>query len=195
MVPQLAAILLSTIAAAALCLGVQAARPADPALPTYTDVTAAAGLTFTHTSGAFGRKYLPETMGAGAAFLDADGDGRQDVLLVNSTSWPGRPRTRAVMALYRNDGDGTFTDVTTRAGLAVPMYGMGVSAADYDNDGRTDIYITALGQNHLFRNMGNLRFSDVTAAAGVGDAGFSTSAAIVSSNGSKPATRMESPTR
>jgi hypothetical protein len=165
----------------ALVLAAGALRGASPAaqspLPTFTDVTTAAGIRFTHTSGAFGKKYLPETMGSGGAFLDADGDGWQDILLVNGTSWPGRPARRAVMALYRNNQNGTFTDVTTRAGLAVPMYGLGVAAADYDNDGRTDIYVTALGRNRLFRNLGGLKFADVTDAAGVGDGGFSTSAA------------------
>ena len=171
--PALAAVLLPILLATAPGAGGQAAGP----LPTYTDVTAAAGVRFTHTTGGFGAKYLPETMGSGVAFLDADSDGHQDLLLVNATSWPGRPPARATMALYRNNGDGTFTDVTQKAGLAVPMYGMGVAAADYDNDGRTDIYITALGQNRLFRNTGNLKFADVTRTAGVGDAGFSASAA------------------
>ena len=146
-------------------------------LPSFSEVTAAAGIRFRHTSGAFGKKYLPETMGSGVAFLDVDADGHQDLLFVNSMPWPGQRGGRAVMALYRNDGDGTFTDVTAASGLAVPMYGMGVAAADYDNDGRTDIYVTALGHNRLFRNLGGLRFSDVTGTAGVGDPGFSTSAA------------------
>ena len=130
-----------------------------------------------HDNGAFGRKYLPETMGSGGAFLDADGDGWQDILLVNGTNWPGRPASRAVMALYRNNRNGTFTDVAAAAGLAVPLYGMGVAAADYDNDGRTDIYITAVGRNRLFRNLGGLKFADVTDSARVGDGGFSASAA------------------
>jgi enediyne biosynthesis protein E4 len=145
--------------------------------PTFTDATSAAGIRFTHVSGAFGKKYLPETMGAGGAFLDADGDGWQDVLLINGTTWPGRPASRAVMALYRNNQNGTFTDVTASAGLAQPMYGLGVAAADYDNDGRVDIYVTALGKNRLFHNLGGLKFADVTDAAAVGDPGFSTSAA------------------
>jgi hypothetical protein len=164
-------------ALAALLVSVGAG--AEATLPVFTDVTAAAGIRFKHTNGAFGRKYLPETMGSGCAFLDADGDGRQDVLFVNSTSWPpqARGKARSVMALYRNNGDGTFSDVTARAGLAVPMYGLGAAAADYDHDGRIDIYITALGPNRLFRNLGGLRFEDVTAKAGVGDPGFSTSAA------------------
>ena len=152
---------------------------AQAVLPTFVDVAKAAGITFTHNSGAFGKKYLPETMGAGGAFVDVDGDGWQDILLVNGMSWPGRPATRSVMALYRNNHNGTFTDVTKQAGLAVPMYGMGVAAADYDNDGRTDLYITALGPNRLFRNLGGLKFADVTDTAKVGDPGFSASAAWV----------------
>ena len=150
---------------------------AQAALPVFSDVTKAAGITFTHESGAFGKKYLPETMGSGAAFLDADGDGWQDILLVNGTNWPGRPPSRAVLALYRNNQNGTFSDVAAQAGLAVPLYGFGAAAADYDNDGRTDIYVTALGRNRLFRNAGGLKFVDVTDAARVGDGGFSTSAA------------------
>jgi hypothetical protein len=145
----------------------------------FTDVTAAARIAFKHNSGAFGKKYLPETMGAGGAFLDYDSDGWLDVFLVNSMSWPGRPGQPTPSALYRNNHDGTFTDVTKAAGLAAPLYGMGVAAADYDNDGFVDLYVTALGPNKLFRNLGNGRFADVTAKAGVGDPGFSTSAAFL----------------
>jgi len=111
----------------------------------FTDVTAAAGIRFKHNNGAFGRKYLPETLGSGAAFLDFDNDGWQDILLVNSKGSP---------ALYRNNRTGSFTDVTKQAGLAVEMSGFGVAAADYDNDGRVDIYLTALGPDRLFRNVG-----------------------------------------
>jgi hypothetical protein len=151
--------------------------PPSPPLPTFSDVTKAAGIAFTHNSGAFGKKYLPETMGAGVAFLDVDSDGWQDLLFVNGMQWPGRPPKRSVMALYRNNQNGTFTDVTERAGLAVPMYGLGAAAAEYDNDGRVDIYVTALGRNRLFRNLGSVRFADVTDSAKVGDPGFSASAA------------------
>ena len=143
----------------------------------FSDVTSAAGIRFRHNSGAFGKKYLPETMGSGAAFLDVDNDGWQDLLLVNSTHWPGRKGAPSLPALYRNNGNGTFRDITRQAGLAVEMYGLGVTAADYDNDGNVDIYVTALGPNRLFRNLGGGKFSDVTARAGVGDPGFSTSAA------------------
>lgn len=165
-------------AAAAVSLAVLPARPAaQAALPTFQDVTRAAGITFSHQNGAFGKKYLPETMGAGAAFLDADGDGWQDLLLVNSSTWPGRPGKPATLALYHNNRNGTFSDITAESGLAVPLYGLGVAAADYDNDGRVDIYVTALGRNRLFHSEGGLRFADVTAKAGTGHEGFSTSAA------------------
>ncbi len=142
----------------------------------FVDVTAAAKIAFKHTSGAFGKKYLPETMGSGVAFLDFDGDDRQDVFFVNSTKWPGQAGAAGLPALYRNNGDGTFSDVTRAAGLAVESYGLGAASADYDNDGRADIYLTCLGRNKLYRNTGGGRFEDVTAKAGVGDPGFSTSA-------------------
>jgi hypothetical protein len=144
---------------------------------TFTDVTMAAGIHFEHSSGAFGQKYLPETMGSGAAFFDADGDGRQDLFLVNSSKWPGRPGPPSYSGFYRNRGDGTFADQTRAAGLQIELYGMGAASADFDNDGRVDLYVTALGRNHLFRNTGVGRFVDVTDQARVADPGFSTSAA------------------
>jgi len=142
----------------------------------FTDATASAGIRFKHNSGAFGKKYLPETMGAGAAWLDFDGDGWPDILLANSKSWPGRPGPPSRPALYRNNQNGTFSDVTRGSGLDVEMYGLGVAAADYDNDGKVDTYLTGLGGNRLFRNLGGGKFADVTARAGVGNGGFSTSA-------------------
>jgi hypothetical protein len=142
----------------------------------YTDATAQAGIHFKHNSGAFGKKYLPETLGSGCAFLDYDNDGWQDVLLINSMNWPGRAGPKSYAALYHNNQNGSFTDVTKEAGLAVEMYGLGCAVADYDNDGFDDIYVTCLGPNHLFRNLGSGKFQDVTAKAGVGDSGFSTSA-------------------
>ena len=168
-------ILLAATAGISLAASVQVKAPA-PAAPSFSDVTSAAGIRFRHNSGAFGRKYLPETMGSGVAWLDVDGDGWQDVLFVQSMNWPGRPGPKSLPALYRNNGNGTFTDMTARAGLAVELYGLGVSAADYDNDGDPDLYLTALGPNRLFRNAGGGRFEDVTARAGVGDPGFSASA-------------------
>lgn len=142
----------------------------------FTDVTAQAGIKFKHNSGAFGKKYLPETVGSGCAFLDYDNDSWQDILLVNSMNWPEHKGQKSFAALYHNNRNGTFTDVTKEAGLAVEMYGLGCAVADYDNDGNVDIYITCLGANHLFRNLGNGKFQDVSARAGVDDPGFSTSA-------------------
>ena len=171
-----AAAILAIISGAALAT--TSAQPKSTgSLPTFSDVTQKAGITFRHDSGAFGKKYLPETMGAGGAFFDADGDGAQDLVFVNSMPWPGQPAEKSVAALYKNNRDGTFTDVTAASGLGVQTYGMGVAAGDYDNDGKTDLYITSLGGNHLFRNLGGFRFADVTTAAGVGSDGFSTSAA------------------
>lgn len=152
----------------------EAARYSGPI--EFTDATAQAGIHFKHNSGAFGKKYLPETLGSGCAFLDYDDDGWQDILLVNSMNWPGRAGAKSYPALYHNNQNGTFTDVTKEAGLAVEMYGLGCAVADYDNDGFDDLYITCLGPNHLFRNLGSGKFQDVTAKAGVGDPGFSTSA-------------------
>lgn len=152
----------------------EAARYSGPI--EFADATAQAGIHFKHNSGAFGKKYLPETLGSGCAFLDYDNDGWQDILLVNSMNWPGRAGPKSYPALYHNNQNGTFTDVTKEAGLAVEMYGLGCAVADYDNDGFDDVYITCLGPNHLFRNLGSGKFQDVTAKAGVGDPGFSTSA-------------------
>jgi hypothetical protein len=165
-------IVVSAIASlVALAAGLHAASSVS-----FVDVTSRAGIKFVHTSGAYGKKLLPETLGSGCAFLDADGDGWQDLFLINSTAWPGHKRGRTDPALYRNNHDGTFTDVTRGSGLDVEMYGLGAAAADFDNDGRMDVYVAALGANHLFRNVGAGKFTDVTAAAGVASGGFSTSA-------------------
>jgi len=152
-----------------------AERPSGPIH--FTDITAQAGIRFARNSGAFGKKYLPETMGSGVCFIDYDNDGWQDILFVNSMDWPGHKTHKSYPALYHNNHDGTFTDVTAQAGLDVEMYGMGCAIGDFDNDGNDDIYITALDHNYLFRNLGNGKFKDVTAPAGVGSAGFSTGAA------------------
>ena len=138
------------------------------------------GIDFIHVNGAFGKKWLPETMGSGAAFLDYDGDGDQDLLLVNGRSWPGRPAAgRARQALYQNDGQGSFRDVTQRAGLDLELYGMGAAAGDVDNDGDIDLYLTGLTGGRLFLNQGDGTFRDATASYGVADSGWSTSAAFL----------------
>jgi enediyne biosynthesis protein E4 len=153
----------------------------------FVDVTAQAGIHFQHNSGAYGGKLLPETLGSGCAFLDYDRDGWQDILLINGMNWPnhnrpshdspGHKAPRSTLCLYRNNGNGTFTDVTVRAGLDLELYGMGVAVGDYNNDGFPDILVTCVGQNRLFRNTGKGTFVDVTSASGLGKReGFSTSA-------------------
>jgi enediyne biosynthesis protein E4 len=141
------------------------------------DVTQSAGIDFRHNSGAYGGKLLPETLGGGCAFIDYDADGWPDILLVNGMDWPGHRRQRSTLRLYRNNRNGTFTDVTKAAGLDVELYGMGVAVGDYDNDGFPDLLITCVGQNRLFRNTGKGTFVDVTRASGLGGReAFSTSA-------------------
>ncbi len=144
----------------------------------FTDITRQAGINFVQHNGAFGKKYLPETMGSGCAFIDYDGDGYPDILILNSKDWtPGGQHYYS--ALYHNNRNGTFTDVTKGSGLDVEMYAMGVAVADYDNDGKPDIYITALEGDHLFHNEGNGKFKDVTAQSGIKNANFGTGAAWV----------------
>jgi hypothetical protein len=181
----------------------------------FTDITEQAGITFKHNNGAFGLKFLPETMGSGVACIDYDNDGYQDIFLVNSRFWNDaeigayqkgnwtqdemeffkrrlgndkhgvlkkgvpaqRPRQHTASALYHNNRDGTFTDVTHQAGLDGDMYGMGAAVADYDNDGNSDLYVTGFGRNYLFRNLANGKFQEVAEKAGVRDSGWSTSAA------------------
>jgi hypothetical protein len=149
------------------------------AAPTFrfADVTERAGIQFQHNSGAYGGKLLPETLGSGCAFLDYDADGWQDILLINGMDWPGHKRQRSTLRLYKNNRNGTFTDVTKVAGLDVEMYGMGVAVGDYNNDGFPDIFVTCVGQNRLFRNTGKGTFLDVTRASGLSARqAFSTSA-------------------
>src|SRR5271165_712723 len=165
------------LVAALAIAGVGAMSPTPVTSPVqFKDVTAAAGIHFKHNAGKAGKKYLPETMGAGVAIFDYNGDGKPDILFVNSKDLEPHGK-RTTCALYRNNGNGTFADVTAGSGLDIEMYGIGVSTADYDNDGREDIYITALDGDHLFHNEGNGKFRDMTQAAGIHNASFSTSAA------------------
>jgi enediyne biosynthesis protein E4 len=151
-------------------------RAASGTAVVFTDASAAAGIKFVHNSGRAGQKYLPETMGAGGGFGDFNGDGRPDLFLVNGRDWKPKGR-RSLPALYKNNGNGTFTNVTAASGLDVELYGMGVAIGDYDNDGRDDIYVTALEGDRLFHNEGNFKFRDVTKAARIANANFGTSAA------------------
>jgi len=146
----------------------------------FRDITTQAGIHFQHNNAAFGKKWLPETLGSGVAFLDYDNDGYPDILLVNGQDWPGHAKVPSTLKLYHNNHDDTFTDVTQKAGLAISMFGMGVAVGDYDNDGNDDLFITALGQSRLFHNNGNGTFTDVTKSAGLwGPNELSTSAAWV----------------
>ena len=166
------------IAACAL-LATAGSMPAHPpeAGFRFTDITRDAGINYRHNSGAYGKKYLPETLGPGAAFLDYNGDGWQDILFANSMDWPGHHKTRSTPRLYRNNRDGTFSDVTRASGLDVEMYGLGLAVGDYNNDGWPDIFFSCLGQSRLFQNNGKGGFNDVTFKSRLaGREGFSTSA-------------------
>lgn len=148
----------------------------------FKQTTQEAGIQFVHNNGAYGDKLLPETMGGGVGFFDFDNDGDQDLLFVNGTYWPGKTpagKKAATAVLYANDGKGQFKDVSAGSGLDVPIFGMAPAFGDFDNDGLVDVFITAVGENHLFRNLGQGKFVDVTASAGVAGAAteWSTSAA------------------
>ena len=166
-----------TVTVLLYCLFITTSVSAD-FLPQFTEITQAAGIDFTHNNGAFGNKYLPETMGSGCAFFDYNADGWQDILLVNGKDWEGHPtKKRQTLALYENNGDGTFADVTKSVGLDIPLYGMGIAVADYDNDGDDDIYLSCLNADRLFQNNGDGTFTDVTKDAGIDNPGFGTSCA------------------
>ncbi len=164
-----------TISLAAIFAAIAAAAVPSTGVK-FTDITAPAGIKFTHNSGRAGNKYLPETLGSGCALFDADGDGWLDALLINGKDWTPRGR-KSFPALYKNNKNGTFTNITAGSGLDVEMYGMGVAVGDYDNDGREDVFITALEGDRLFHNEGGGRFKDVTRTSGINNASFSTSAA------------------
>ena len=152
---------------------------AEP-LPQFVDIATEAGIDFVHNTGAFGGKYVPEEIASGCAFIDYDNDGWQDILLVNGKDWGGHPTgNRQTLGLYRNNQDGTFTDTTETAGLAVELYGLGVAVADYDNDGDDDLYISCLTADRLFQNQGDGTFLDVTESAGIDNPGFGTSLCLV----------------
>ena len=174
----IAGLALAGLALAAAPVSHQAVRPSGSQGLTFTDVTAATGIRFVHNSGRAGRKWLPETMGSGVAFFDADGDGWSDLLFINGRDWSAGSR-RSASALYRNNKGAGFTDITAGSGLGVVTYGMGVAAGDYDNDGRMDVYVTSLDGDRLYRNEGGGKFRDVTKAAGIANASFGTSAAWV----------------
>ncbi len=143
-----------------------------PPKVTFADVTKKSGIAFHHTNGSSPHKLLPETLGSGVAFLDFDNDGHQDLLFVNSCYWPGfedKDKPPPTLKLYRNQGDGTFKDVTAAAGLQITLYGLGVAVGDYNNDGFPDVFITAVGGNRLFQNVPDgkgRKFLEVTHKAG-----------------------------
>jgi hypothetical protein len=181
-------LLIALVLAALVCgcrgrrVAATGAAPATASAPAaalrFEDVADALGVRFKHTNGASGLRYLAETMGAGCAFLDDDGDGRLDLFLVNSSRLPGfAGKGPYHPALYHQRSDGTFEDVTQRAGLGVECYGMGCAVGDYDNDGHPDLYLTAYGGCHLFHNSGNGTFTEVTRRARVPGPAWGTSAA------------------
>lgn len=193
--PALAALL---CLASAGCRRGQAPAPAAAPAPSptpavaipFAEKAAAIGVDFAHVNGARGKKWMPETMGGGVAVLDYDGDGRPDLLFVSSAFWPGDERAAAQkssLALYRNEGNAAdgrprFRNATREAGLERVFYGMGASVADYDNDGREDVYVTALHRNFLFHNLGG-RFEEVASKAGVRESGWGTSSAWLDFDG------------
>jgi hypothetical protein len=141
---------------------------AQPPAVHFTDISEDAGLRFTHINGAYGERLMPETIGSGAAFLDYDNDGDQDLFLVNFRHWPDHPGdSTPTQALYRNDGSGHFEDVSREAGLDIEAYGMGVAIGDYDDDGWIDLFLSSLKKNQLFHNEQG-QFREVTDEAGVG---------------------------
>lgn len=162
--------------------GLAGAEAADtPPSVHFTDITEQAGIDFVHVNGAYGERLMPETIGSGAAFLDYDNDGDPDLLLVNSRYWAGHEGSEVpYQMLYRNDGEGRFTDVTEQAGLKLSFFGMGAAVGDYDNDGWRDLFIAAVGENRLFHNEGG-SFREVTQEAGVAglESDWSSSAAFV----------------
>ncbi len=169
----------------------EAGRMADPAGVTpgrFVDITPQTGIQFQHQAPHTSRKYLIETMGSGVALFDCDNDGRLDLFLVNGAPYPDPTPVGFIPQktgpeywnrMFHQKKDGTFEDITEKAGLQGVGYGMGVAVGDYDNDGYEDLYVTGYGSNHLYHNNGNCTFTDVTDKAGVGGGGWSSSAAWV----------------
>ena len=165
--------------AALACTALRGAIVAEAAPYPFSEVPASAsGITWRHTAGLSAQKYLPESTGAGCAFLDYDNDGWMDIYLVNSGACDFyTPSTRLRNALYHNNRNGTFTDVTEKAGVGAGGYGMGVAVGDYNGDGFPDLYVTQYGRSILYRNNGDGTFTDVTEQAGVAAPGWASSAA------------------
>jgi len=164
-----------------------AKKSAEPSTIRFENIVDKLNIHFKYEASATSQKYLPETMGSGIALFDYDNDGRLDIFVVNGAhiedpmpkgAAPVKDSPKYWNRLYRQRKDGTFEDVTEKAGLAGIGYGMGVAVGDYDNDGYDDLYVTAFGGNHLYHNNGNGTFTDVTESAGVGGSGWSTSAAF-----------------
>ena len=159
-------------------------NPSPAAPPHFTSVTKEAGIHFKHHDGANGQLYFIEPLGGGVAFLDYNNDGFQDIYLVNGAALSPLPKEQSDRseppqnALYRNNGDGTFTDVTVAARVANTGYGMGCAVGDYNNDGFPDLYVTNFGANAFFHNNGDGTFTNVTAETGTGDTRWGASCAL-----------------
>ena len=181
-------VIVFALGAAAFMLLLAATQSVPPSPIQFDDVTARSGIHFRNEPSKTSRKYLPESMVGGVAMIDYDGDGKLDLYFVNGAALadpmpkgkqPDKTDPRYWNRLYRNNGDGTFTDVTERAGIRGSGYDMGVATGDYDNDGRPDLYVTGLGRNILYHNNGDGTFTDVTNQAGVAGGGWSTGAMFV----------------
>ena len=164
-----------TLSAAILLCFIALATPLSSAPPiVFRDATASSGIQFVHTDGSFGKRYIMETVASGLGLIDYNNDGWEDIYFLNGAPLPGgpQPQKRPTNALYRNNRDGTFTDVTAKSGAGIPGYSLGCAVADYDNDGYEDIFITGYGQNWLLHNNGDGTFTDVTEKAGLAHSSY-----------------------